>query len=305
MDLSVVVPTLDSRDQLAGCLRALGDHAPDVEVVVVNGPSTDGTSGFARSAPVVDRLVEVAERNLNCARNAGIVAASRDNIAFVGQDSEIEAEWVEAVRSALAEGAAAVTGPIHRAVTGGVTTETPEERTIHRRRVTYVDGGNVAFTREAIEALDGFDEYLETGGARDAAHRLAGLGRDVAWHRDMAVLRTAGDDVAARTANGERNPLSLKYQSLGYRLVKNYGLRPGILYRLLRHTVGDGVEELRAVLSGNRNATDWMIDGRAVGTALITGIRDGWTARRTDPTTRRNANGVSTREDRAVACYEC
>jgi len=305
MDLSVVVPTLDSREQLVGCLGALEDHAPAAEVIVVNGPSTDGTSGLARSNPGVDRLVEVAERNLNAARNAGIAAATGEVIAFVGQDSEIEAGWVDAIAAAIDAGAAAVTGPVHRAVAGGVTTETPEETTIKRRHVTYVDGGNVAFTRPAIEALDGFDEYLETGGARDVAHRLAGLGHRVVWDPDLVVLRTEGDDVQARTANGERDALGLKYRSLGYRLVKNYGLRPGIVYRLGRHTVGDGVAALRAVVTGDRTATAWFEDGRSVGPALLAGVRDGVTARRTDPTAQRNPNGVSTRGNRAVAVYDC
>ncbi|MFB6196694.1 MAG: glycosyltransferase family 2 protein [Halobacteriaceae archaeon] len=41
MDLSVVVPTLNSRDRLVECLNALGERAPDAEVIVVNGPSTE------------------------------------------------------------------------------------------------------------------------------------------------------------------------------------------------------------------------------------------------------------------------
>ncbi|MFB6104149.1 MAG: glycosyltransferase family 2 protein [Halobacteriaceae archaeon] len=305
MDLSVVVPTLDSREQLAGCLEALGENAATAEVIVVNGPSTDGTSGLARSAPVVDCLVEVAERNINAARNAGIAAASGDIIAFVGQDSEIEPGWHDAIATAIDDGASVVTGPVHRAVSGGVTTETPEETTINHRDITYVDGGNVAFTRTAIEAVDGFDEYLETGGARDVSHRLAGLGHEVVWEPGLAVLRTDGDDVQARTANGERNALALKYLSLGYRLVKNYGVRPGVIYRLGRHTVTDGLAALRSVVTGDRNATTWIEDGRTVVTALVAGVRDGLGARRSDPTAQHNPNGVSTRTNRAVAVYDC
>ena len=56
MTLSVVVPTLDNREQLARTLDGLADHVPEAEVVVVNGPSTDGTtspgvSPFARASP--------------------------------------------------------------------------------------------------------------------------------------------------------------------------------------------------------------------------------------------------------------
>lgn len=304
MDLSVVVPTLDSRDQLAGCLSALSTHAPEVDVIVVNGPSTDGTSGFVRSEPVVDRLVEVAERNLNSARNAGINAASTDRIAFLGQDSEIGGSWLPTVADALADGLGVVTGPVGHDGTEPVV-EGPERRSISRRRVTYFDGGNVAFLSSVLDAVDGFDEHLETGGARDLAHRLAGLDHDIQWEAEMTVTRTVGDDVAARTANGERDALGLKYESLSYRLVKNYGLRPGIVYRLARHMVGDGYSALRGVLAGDRSASEWLTDGRSVGQNLVSGARAGLSARRDDPSTRRNPNGVSTRRDRAVACYDC
>lgn len=304
MDLSVVVPTLDSREQLAGCLDAIGTHLPGAEVIVVNGPSTDGTSGFVRSDPVVDQLVEVAERNLNCARNAGIEAASMDWIAFIGQDSEVGSEWRPAVESAVEAGARTVTGPVRNGANMAGAVD-PERRTINRRRVTYFDGGNVVFGADVLDALDGFDEHLATGGARDVAHRLAGREYDVRWVSEMTVTRTIGDDVAARTANGERDALGLKYESLSYRLVKNYGLRPGIVYRLGRHLVGDGFGALREVFRGDRDASTWFTDGKSVVSHFVGGVRAGLGARRDDPTSSRNPNGVSTRRDRAVTCYEC
>lgn len=304
MDLAAVVPTLNSRDRLAGCLDALGAHAPAVEVVVVNGPSTDGTSGLARAHDAVDRLVEVAERNINCARNAGIAATDRPGVALVGQGSEVEAGWAEAVRARLADDAGVVTGPVHRSVAGGVTTEGPEEETIRGRTVRYFDGGNVGFRRSVLEALDGFDEYLDTGGARDAAHRLDALGHDVVWEPAVAVLRSDGSDVDDRTASGETDPLGLKYRSLAYRAVKNYGPHPVVLGRLAGHAVRDGLAALRGVLGGEVRPTAWVGDGPRVLRNLLRGVRDGRRARRTDATPRRNPNGVSTRSDRAVATYE-
>lgn len=305
MDTAVIVPTLNSRDQLVGCLDAIGAFAADAEVIVVNGPSTDGTSGLARSHSTVDRLVEVAERNLNCARNAGIQATDAQILCFVGQDTEIEASWLEAVQRRLSEGAGVVTGPVHREVPGGMTTETLEEETICGRLVRYFDGGNVAFDRTVIEELDGFDEYLDTGAARDAAHRLANLDQDVTWVPDAAVGRTEGTDVEDRTARGEVDALGLKFRSMAYRSVKNFGLRPRILADLMRHVIREGLLNLRSVLRGDVRPTKWVGDGRRVLQNLLVGIRDGRAARKADPTPRRNPNGVSTRTDRAVACYDC
>ena len=55
MQLSVVVPTLNARDRLAATLDGLASHAPDAEVVVVNGPSADGTTGMVRDRADVGR----------------------------------------------------------------------------------------------------------------------------------------------------------------------------------------------------------------------------------------------------------
>src|SRR5699024_4124944 len=139
MQLSVVVPTLNGRRQLVACLDALAATAPESEVIVVNGPSADGTTGMVRGREDVDVLVEVADRNLNVVRNAGLEAATGDRIALVGNDYTVEPEWLAALdrgfdgarplpRShALAEGyphpdgstIGAVTGPTRSSERGG------------------------------------------------------------------------------------------------------------------------------------------------------------------------------------------
>ncbi|MFB6267015.1 MAG: glycosyltransferase family 2 protein [Halodesulfurarchaeum sp.] len=305
MDLSVVVPTLNARDRLEATLDALEAHAPDVELVVVNGPSADGTSGMVREHDAPDLLLELSERNLNAARNAGIAAADGEVIALVGQDSRIEEGWVDAITAPIESGADAVTGPIHREVNGGVTTQSVETRTIGSREVTYFDGGNVALTKGALDALDGFDEYLHTGAARDAAHRLAGMERSVAWDPDAAVLRDEEDDIFHRVgADDETTVIGLKYRSLAYRLAKNYGLRLGVVYRLAKHGIVEGISSLWEVLRGQLSPSQWISSGRAVSTNSVMGVQDGLAARVADRSPRRNPNGVSSRMNRPVARYD-
>ncbi|WP_135825450.1 glycosyltransferase family 2 protein [Halorussus ruber] len=300
MEVSVVVPTLNGRERLEGCLDALAAHAPEAEVVVVNGPSADGTTGMVRERDDVDVLIEVSDRKLNVARNAGLSAASGDAVALVGQDKEIEASWTEGVRSALAErDTDAVTGPVHRSVRAGVTTEDEECRTIDGREVTYFDGGNVAFTRETIEAMDGFDEYLVTGGARDCAHRLAANGYEVEWSPDVCVTHADedGEDDADRD-------WGWKYRALAYRLVKSYGPRPGVFRRTARDAISDAVESATDVLRGDETPSEWMYNGRCMATSAILGVKDGLWARVKDRSETRNPWGISARADRAVERYD-
>jgi glycosyltransferase involved in cell wall biosynthesis len=298
MDLSVVVPTLNARDELAGCLDAITEYAPDAETIVVNGPSADGTTGMVQDRDDVDVLVELADRTINAARNAGIDHADGEGVAFVNHRLSITDDWLTAVRDGLA-GGDVVTGPTNVSLRAGLATEEVESRTIAGRSVTYFNGGNVAFRREPLDELDGFDEYLEIGGARDFAHRLAGMDYGVTWDDRMSVRREVGAD------GGEEEPdWDWKYRSLAYRLVKNYGLRPTVLRRLTVHSGSDAFSELRAVIGGDGKPSAWLGAGRDVTTNLLRGIKDALVARRLDRTGRRNPQGRSARADRAVTVYD-
>jgi glycosyltransferase involved in cell wall biosynthesis len=297
MSLSVVVPTLNARDELADCLDALAEHAPDAEVVVVNGPSADGTTGMVQKRGDVDVLVELADRTINCARNAGLERASGETVAFVNHTLSIGESWYGAVTEGLA-GDPVVTGPTRTQLRAGVETEREEASEIAGRTVTYFNPGNVAFRRAAIEALDGFDEYLEVGGARDAAHRLAAADFTVAWDEDMHVSQAVGAD------GGRDTEWGWKYRSLSYRLVKNYGLRPTVVRRLAAHAGRDAAAELRRVASGDSDPSAWLGAGRDVTVNVGVGLKDGLTARRRDAPPRRNPRGWSARSDRAVTVYD-
>src|SRR6056297_1961745 len=104
MDLSVVVPTLNGRDRLAACLDALAANVPDAEVIVVNGPSADGTTGMVRDRDDVDVLLELSERNVNVARNAGIRAATGDAVSLVSYHYAVEDSWYDGVVEAIEGG---------------------------------------------------------------------------------------------------------------------------------------------------------------------------------------------------------
>ena len=298
MQLSVVVPTLNGRDQLAACLDAVSEQAPDAEVIVVNGPSTDGTTGMVESRSDVDVLVEVAARTKNVARNAGITVASGDVVALVGNDLTVESEWLAGIVDGLTE-APVVTGPIHRPLRGGVTTQSPEHEQIAGRTVTAITGDNVAFRTSVLEEIDGFDEYLETGGAWDVAHRLAANEISVAWRSAMSVR--------AESASEERRTPAewgWTYRALTYRLVKNYGLRPTVFRRTFSHAASDALSAARDVVRGDAQPTTWAGTGRRVISGIITGGSDGLVARARDRSDIHNPHGLSKRADRAVTKYD-
>ncbi|MES3160319.1 MAG: glycosyltransferase [Halorubrum sp.] len=318
MDLSVVVPTLNGRDRLAACLDSLTAGAPDAEVIVVNGPSADGTTGMVRDRDDVDVLVEISDRTVNVARNAGIEVATRDAIALVDFDNRITDSWVDGMLDGL-DRADVVTGPVtpidptvdHPADDGAAddrsdiarTASAPERGRIAGREVTYFAGGNVAFRRETLRDLDGFDEYLHTGGSRDAAHRLARMEHTVVWDTDAAVRKELPTRTAADGGRTDRD-WGWKYRALAYRLLKNYGIRPTVVARTAKHALGDAVAAARDVVRGESTPSGWAANGRDVVFGIASGSADGVVARSRDRSPARNPNGLSKRADRAVAKYD-
>jgi len=299
MDLSVVVPTLNGRDQLGDCLDALTATAPDAEVIVVNGPSADGTTGMVQDRDDVDVLLELSDRNVNVARNAGAAAATGETVAFVSYDRSVESSWRSTLAEGVDAGSAVVTGPTHRELRAGMATESEERRTIGGREVTYFNRDNVAFGRAALAAIDGFDEGVAVGGARDAAHRLAGLEYDVDWRGGMSVRSSYSTDGGDASTDW-----GAKYRSLSYRLFKNYGLRPTVVRRVVSHACRDAYEHGRAALGGDAKPSGWFSNGADVVVGTVGGIRSGLGARARDREKRRNPHGLSARSDRAVTTYD-
>jgi glycosyltransferase involved in cell wall biosynthesis len=298
MELSVVIPTLNGRDHLVAALDGLAAHVPEAEVVVVNGPSTDGTTGMVREREDVDVLVEVSTRTPNVARNAGLEVATGDVVALLGYDLVVEPSWLDGLSDGL-DAAPVVTGPTHRTLGGGMTTETLERRTVGAREVRYFNPGNVAFRRSTIDALDGFDEYLETDGSRDTAHRLAALDYEVTWRPEMCVRREYSAD--GGVATGDR---TAEFRALAYRLAKNYGVGRAALSGTTRRAVREAFVAARGVVRGDVDPTEWLGTGRTVVGGLARGTGEGLLARLRDRSPARNPHGVSDRSDRIVARYD-
>jgi glycosyltransferase involved in cell wall biosynthesis len=168
-EVSVVVPTRDRATRLAAALHALRRQTVEperFEVVVVDDGSTDGTRELLDGLPGDDgpavRAIRLSGNGPAAARNAGWRAARAPLVAFTDDDCEPSPGWLEAVIQAAGESPGAIvqgaTGPIPR-----------ESELLSRpfARTRRIDGPspwfatcNIAYPRELLERLGGFDELF-------------------------------------------------------------------------------------------------------------------------------------------------
>jgi glycosyltransferase involved in cell wall biosynthesis len=183
--VSVVIPTKDRRELLMQALAcALGQRSIDLEVVVVDDGSSDG-SGDAVVASDDDRVRLIrhdAPRGVAIARNAGARAAAGAWLAFLDDDDL----WAPD-KLARQVGAATETGT-HWAYAGAVEiddrgevirgTPPPAPATLvsQLKWINPMPAGssNVLVETEAFRNVDGFDERLRHLADWDLWLRLAG-----------------------------------------------------------------------------------------------------------------------------------
>ncbi len=99
MKLSVVIPAYNEEKYIGGCLQSLIDKAEDdiYEIIVVDNASTDKTAEVAKSFKGV-RVVKEKRKGLTRARQAGLLAARGDLVAYIDADTHIKDEWLHKVK---------------------------------------------------------------------------------------------------------------------------------------------------------------------------------------------------------------
>jgi rSAM/selenodomain-associated transferase 2 len=87
MQVSVIVPVVNEAPSIRPFLAHLHERAPEAEIIVVDGASTDGTDRLA--AGFCDHVVQSGERSRACQMNAGARMAGGDILWFLHADAEV------------------------------------------------------------------------------------------------------------------------------------------------------------------------------------------------------------------------
>jgi GT2 family glycosyltransferase len=100
---SVVIPNWNGLRFLDVCLRALEQQTyPDIEVILADNASADGSTAFVRAHFPAVRVLDMGRNaGFTGACNAGMQAATGEFIALLNNDTEVEHGWAAAVVTAF------------------------------------------------------------------------------------------------------------------------------------------------------------------------------------------------------------
>jgi GT2 family glycosyltransferase len=203
--ISVVVCSYNGENTIRDCMRAVTvlDY-PNYEVLVINDGSVDRTAEIVSEYPSV-RRIDTEQGGLSRARNIGMRTASGEIVAYIDDDAFPEPDW-------LTHLALMFTSTDHVGV-GGPNLPPPDDPAIADcvanspggpSHVLFSDsvaehlpGCNMAFRRDAIMAIEGFDEQFRIAGDDvDLCWRLQDQGGTlgfspcaVVWHRRRSKVK--------------------------------------------------------------------------------------------------------------------
>jgi rSAM/selenodomain-associated transferase 2 len=157
MRLTIIVPALNEERALPATLRSILVAAPDAEVIVVDGGSTDGTVAVAREFEGLAVRVMESPRGRGTQMNAGAAAASGDVLLFLHADTQLPADAAGHLARALADPRALGGNFRIRFTPRGLVADLFAWVYNVRSRARIFYGDSAIFVRrEAFEALGGY-----------------------------------------------------------------------------------------------------------------------------------------------------
>ncbi|HKW91532.1 MAG TPA: glycosyltransferase [Methylomirabilota bacterium] len=196
--VSVVVCAYNAEPTMEACLTSLQSlKYPAYEIIVVDDGSTDRTGQIADSFEGI-HVIHQENKGLSAARNVGIGASLGEIVAFTDSDCVVDPDWLHyLVATFLSSGFPAVGGPnlpppedsmvaaCVAASPGG-----PLHVLLDDVEAEHIPGCNMAFRREVLEEIGGFDPIYRSAGddvdvcwrLQDRGYRIGFSPAAMVWH---------------------------------------------------------------------------------------------------------------------------
>jgi len=201
---SVVVCSHNGGRRIGRCCEALLklDYPGDYETIVVDDGSTDGTAQIAES--LGHRVIRTDHVGLSGARNVGLEAARGELVAYIDDDAYPDPHWLRYLAiSFQSSDCMGVGGPNIVPDDDGLIAHCvanspggPIHVLVTDREAEHIPGCNMAFRRDALRSIGGFDTQFRTAGddvdvcwrIRDQGWKLGFSPAAVVWHQRRPTI---------------------------------------------------------------------------------------------------------------------
>ncbi|HXI39407.1 MAG TPA: glycosyltransferase [Bryobacteraceae bacterium] len=202
--ISVLVCSFNGSRTIRDCLEGIEKiRYPDYETIVIDDGSTDGTGDIAQEYSV--RLIRTENQGLSAARNLGWQSATGEIVAYIDDDARPDPDWLTYLAAAfLKTDYAGVGGPNIPFLDDGWTARCvamapggPAQVLISDTEAEHIPGCNMAFRRNWLEAIKGFDPQFRQAGddvdvcwrIRERGGRLGFSPASMVWHHYRRTVK--------------------------------------------------------------------------------------------------------------------
>ncbi|SFN07259.1 glycosyltransferase [Variovorax sp. OV329] len=279
MRISLVINTLNRMHTLPTTMEALKFlRYPELEVVVVDGPSTDGTMEYLlENWKGKVKICKCEEANLSKSRNVGIKNAVGDIVCFTDDDGVPEPDWLDRLVTAYEDPRVGAAGGWVRNHTGvdyqtkyivssrdstsevliECADDVPDSRPAGDKFPGLI-GVNSSFRRSALIDVGGFDEaYAYFLDETDVLARMVDAGYRVAMIPDAEVHHKYASS-HIRTQSGNVKSWLQIIASTSYYIVRNAAPTTKLLHSM---------EKIASQKKNLMRHTDWYLSEKMIDTA--------------------------------------
>ncbi len=200
-----MVLTLNEEATIGKCLDSIADQdfsKGGVEIIVVDGESTDGTREIAER--YTSKILVESRHTFGYARNLGVHSAEGRYVAFMSADAWAEPDWLRNIHRRLSSGG--LEGVVGRQLPivssdwvskirgAGFKRAYPDEAR-HMGNGDNFSTVNCTYVRETILENGGFDEVLPACEDQDLAHKMLQADVKIVYDPDVTVHHVAEDSL--------------------------------------------------------------------------------------------------------------
>lgn len=207
IDVSVIVCTRNGRQRIGRCINALlRQSQPPLEIIVVDDGSVDGSGTFIKEKFPEISLISIPPTGLSAARNTGARVAKGEVFAFTDDDCAPDEDWLKNLARALCKKRFDAVGGPNLAPPSQAELQTvinaapgsPSHVMLTDEDAEHLPGCNLAVSRDAFEAIGGFDIRFHTAGddvdfcwkLHAAGYKLGFVPGAFVWHWRRGTVRS-------------------------------------------------------------------------------------------------------------------